>query len=193
MKSIFNFPVLFILIVTLFGCNSEKSDTRQSKTDWELIPSGNTFDNQKITSIIEEYIDNNKETPRVYTMLVQRENVLMTSFQLCAIKTYSELHKLVPSDYFWVKDNIVLVYTGLERLSKKDDKFLTRLEGIVGDRLADDLSTDGKTKTPNYPMIFDPSTWQVRVSGDSVTVERGVMNLLGPPVVNSLKFVAPKK
>ena len=173
----------------LIRCYTDKSDSLQVPKDLNLSLPELSLDNPKVVSTIKEYINGNKDgSPRIYTMLVQREDLLTTSFQLCAINTYSELHHLTPSGYFWIADDIILVYTGLERLCKKDEVFSKKLEDIIGDRLTNDLLPDGK---PN-PMIFDPSTWQVRIVRDSVTVERGAMNLLGPPVVKSLKFIVPK-
>jgi hypothetical protein len=185
----------YAVTTTLIGCNINKNDAPQVVEDMSLSVSTFDLNDPRIVSSIKEYIDNNTGEPsRIYTMLVRRDNISTTSFQVSSIITYSELHRLIPSGFFWVDENIVLVYTGLEYLSEPDDEFAKRLVGIIGDRLANDLLADGKTKDAAYrPMVFDPSTWNVKITGDSVTVERGVMNLLGPPTVAPLEFIKPKE
>ncbi len=89
--------------------------------------------NPKITSIIQEYIESNQDgIPKVYTMVVHRKDILNTSISICTLTTYDELYKLIPSGYFKVNDNVVLVYTGLEHLEKPDSTFMKELEKTVG-------------------------------------------------------------
>src|SRR5882672_8726857 len=91
------FKYLFLMLI-LVRCNTDKSEGLQVPKDLNLSLSELSLDNPKVVSTIKEYIDGNKDgSPRIYTMLVQRENILTTSFQLCAINTYSELHQLIPS------------------------------------------------------------------------------------------------
>jgi len=176
MKSTF-LVILFFLIIS---CNPDKSDD-QTQQDFSLIVPNFRIENPKVISVVKEYIkDNGGEPHRVYTMLVQRQNLITTSFQLSAIATYSELDELTPSGYFMVDDDVILVYTGLENLSK-GELFIKQMKDVIGDKLED-----------NQAMIFDPSTWEVKMVRDSVIVERGVINLLGPPVVEAIKFLPPK-
>ncbi len=189
MKSIFLFITCFVVI----SCNPDTNDN-QVQQDFRLTAPNFSIDNPKIISAIKEYIANNSNSPsRIYTMVVSRENLFTTSFQLSAIATYSELNELIPFGYFMVDDDVVLVYTGLERLHKKDEIFIKQLKGIIGDKLEDDLLQDGKTTNPEHRgMIFDPSTWEVKMIRDSIAIERGVFNSIGPPVVEVIKFLPPK-
>ena len=186
---------LLFLITILVSCSADKTDNHQLVKDGSLDVQDLTVSNAKIISVIREYISNNKGEPsRVYTMLVQRKNVTTTSFQMCSIARYSELQRLNPTGYFWLDDEIVLVYSGLECLSGRDEEFIRKLSALIGDRLGNDLLADRKTVDPAYqPPAFDPSTWEMTMTGDSVSVERGVLNLLGPPIVAPLKFIEPKK
>jgi len=191
MKSWFLFLVPFFML----GCKPEEKENIEVRSDFSLMISPELgIENPKLISVIREYIENNTGDPsRVYTLLVKRENILTTSFQLGSIITFSQLNEAAPIGYFEVNNDIVLVCTGLESLCKRDQAFIKELSGIVGDRIVNDLLPDG-TKDPNYlPKMFDPSTWEVKVTGDSVVIEKGVMNLLGPPVVEIIKFTPPKK
>lgn len=187
--------LLFFFLVCLISCTSEKKDDVQVQPDFSLVsPSKAVIENPKITSVIKGYIESNTgDPPRIYTLLMKREDILTTSFQLSSIITQSELNEVDPIGYFEVDGDIILVCTGLESLIKEDEAFTKQLRDIIGDRITNDLAPDG-TKDPNYlPLMFDPSTWEVKVTRDSIAIEKGVANLLGPPIVEIIKFTPPKK
>lgn len=68
------------------------------------------------------------------------------------------------------------------------------LKKVIGARLENDLLPDGSRNPDFKARIYDPSTWEVKLIKDSVVVIRdNVRSILGPPVVEVIKFVLPKK
>lgn len=140
---------VFILIAVPILMNCKRQDKSQSNVLSEARPSLNygvdSLTNSKIISIVKEYIEDNQDgIPKVYTLVTQRSDLLTSSISLCSITTYSELFKSIPSAYFKIDGNIVLVYTGLEYFNKVDSTFITSLEKAIGNRIEDDLLPDRK-------------------------------------------------
>ncbi|MFZ6013421.1 MAG: hypothetical protein ACOYXT_23970 [Bacteroidota bacterium] len=196
MKKIIKYTLsIFLIGATFQSCDTRKEVAVKAK-DFELKFGVPELSNPKINSVIQEYIEGNQDgIPKVYTMVVQRKDILTTSISICALTTYDELYKLLPSGYFKVNDNVVLVYTGLEHLEMPDSTFMKELEKTVGNRIEDNLLEDRKTIDPDYEArIYDPHAWEIKLVKDSVIVNRdSAINVLGPPIVEVIKFVPPKK
>jgi hypothetical protein len=186
--------LLLIVISILFNC-CEKENT-SVKADLSIrFGTFNLFDT-RIDSVLKEYIQTNKDgIPKVYTMVVQREDISTTSITLCSITRYSELYNLIPSGYFKIDDDIVLTYTGLETMQKPDSSFIKELEKVVANRIEDDLLLDRRTIDPNRTIrIYDQQAWEIRLTKKTVVVNRdSARNTLAPPIVDVIKFVPPKK
>lgn len=193
---VFKYIFLIFLGTCFSSCSTQEKPPSEEnilrlKVDSTLL----NFRNERVIESIREYIQNNSEgVPRVYTMVIKRDGLLTTSFTLCSITTYNELSKSIPTGYFLIDNKVVLVYTGLEKLQQPDQKFVNELKYVIGDDLENNLLPDG-TLDPNYnARIFDPWAWEIKLVKDSLIINKdSARNVLGPPVVEVIKFVPPKE
>lgn len=189
-----NYVLLIMSTSFMFGCN-ERDGAFKNSTELTFRFGVDSLRNMKIISFIKEYIEDNQDgVPKVYTLVTQRKDISTSYISLCCMTTYSEMFESIPSGYFKIDDNVVLVYTGLEYFNKPDSKFIRELEMVVGNRIEDDLLSDRKTRNAEHETrIYDPKAWEIIIKMDSIIVNRdSATNVLGPPMTRMIKFV-PKR
>lgn len=196
MKKIIGYTIIILLVSTL-SCtpqndNSSKTDAKDSSS---IILRDFNLNNPKIIAVIKDYISNNiTGPPRVFTLVIQRKDYLTTSMNLCSIGLYSTFNEMLPSGYFKIDDHLILVYTGLERFSEPDSKYVEELKSVIGNRLQNNLLPNGSINPDvNVPM-YDPQAWEITLFKDSILANRdSARNVLGPPIQRVIKFVPPKE
>jgi hypothetical protein len=193
MKNHVEYILILMLVVCTVACNSQK---RPDENDVNVKVASKEFalDNRKVISAIKEYIsEHSSGSPKVFTVVIRREDLFTTSLNLHLITWYSQLKELPPYGYFKLDDHVILIYTGLEKLRAYDENFIKELNDVIGKRLENDLMPDGSPNPDFKARIYDPSTWEVKLTKDSVVVVRdNVRSILGPPIQKVIEFVPPK-
>lgn len=169
---------IFILFVLFSGCSPENKD-RVSPLAIRL--SEFKLNNEKVISSIKSYIDSSSKISCIYAITIEREDLITTSYKLSTIASYRQVNETSPAGYFLLDDDLILVYTGLERIVRTDDRFKAELKNAIGNRIENDTL-----------MVFCPSTRHYKLKGDSLIDMGTVFDPLGPPLNGKIKFVFPR-
>lgn len=198
-----NNKIIFLaLFCFLIGCNSKekKSQSKGVTPNPESISFAKmTLHNPKIQAAIEEFIKFDsvcyKSGPKVYQVFIENY-YLELSFKITPIIYYSNLVERLPSGYTVIDNKVVVFYTGLERLAHLDPNWIKSLKTVIGDDLENDLLENNTIDTSYQTVLYHPPTWEVRLRGDSVIIDKHapypeIIPL--PPIHKMMKFFPPKK
>jgi hypothetical protein len=182
--------LLLLTFVLLWRCDPRgKRDS-----ELEIGLSELKLGNEKVISSIRKYIESTSDVPSITCMIVRREDLVTTTYTLSSIGSYGHIFRSKPLGYFFVDDHIILVYSGLERIIKPDDKFKEKLKRLIGNRIENDLLPDDVTPISDFKraMVYDPPVHGFKLQYDSLIDLGNVEDPLAPPVKQIIKFAPPK-
>lgn len=91
MKNYARYSLITVLVAFTVACNSEKKSREENGISVKVASKEFTFDNPKVISVIEEYISQHSSgPPKVFTAVIQREDLFTTSLNLYVITWYSQ-------------------------------------------------------------------------------------------------------
>lgn len=169
---------IVILASLFYSCSSEPRNIVSPLT---LKLSELKLNNDQVLSSIKSYIDSSSRVSGIYAITIEREDLQTTSYKLSTIVNYNQVERNNPSGYFLLDNNIVLVYTGLEKIMELDDQFMRDLKMAIGDKINNDTA-----------MVYCPPTRHFKLKADSLVDMGLAFDPLGPPVVNRIRFSPPK-
>jgi|GEM_PF-3885460 len=88
----------------------------------------------KYIHALEDWASKNKIEAKVFT-LKQETYYGLKTYRVSALLTVDALESYPPTNYTFVNNYPVLVYSGLEDISKKDLRFLSHLKKVLGTKL----------------------------------------------------------
>jgi len=164
-------------ILTIFICSTIVSCSNGQTNEISCAAGQRIELTQDVLKLLAQYISSvnsgrtGENNYKVFRLLIEQKDHEV-SFRIYPIIYYSHLVNDPPSAYLDLKVGLILINTGIEKISMHDQRFLEELKKLVGIRLENDLAADGKTVKPGFRhRTYNPEVWKV-VLGDSIMINK---------------------
>jgi hypothetical protein len=161
-----------ILFMVLLMNNCKEPIDISKKNQYAIIqPNFINFKNDLIDSIIKEYIYEASyyKNDTIVCQLVLEQKNLTLSMKLYRIKYYSQFLDFIPTKYYLIDGNVILIVDGLQNICSFDTIYYNKLEKTIKNILEYNIDSNG---VYIYNSSYDPPCWELVFKKDSILLNK---------------------
>ncbi len=192
MNNIIGYFIMLVLFFNECFCNDNSLSAKDS------IQSNNSFcwaysdslvlSNNKLLNVIKEYDSlYHKDSNYVIILVISQNKINDVHYLISYFVSKRQLLDYIPSGYFFINNQLILLYAGIEEIFKINEKYKDSLLKLTTNLLFDDIGTDNS-------IIAHPPVWQIKMIDDSISIKKGFYSnvLINFKLKSKTKFIPPK-
>lgn len=176
MNEMKNLIICFFIIFIIVSCSSPEKERKEPTSvvaNFSLYEKKNI--DTRLIKIALEYLDtinlDRIDSIKTCRLFIEQRNQEVT-FKLSAIVHLSSVVHDVPFGYIENKNNIILIYSGMERLFIKEE-LPTSLKEVLEGRVLNNMNEEMTDFNPDFiPGTYNFPTWKISIRDNQFMIDK---------------------
>jgi hypothetical protein len=182
----FYLTIAFAAGLCLWSCKGKERQELNKDLNHKYHDGKGTFFalNSAVENAFMQYVESSRtKRPKIYKLVLDQRD--KRSFRLTSMISQHDLQHTVPLSYMKIGEELVFVYTGLEKLVVIDSAYTNFIKKLAAEKLKQPLLVEKEA----VPPLYDPPVWRITMTGDSVWIDKTVYSPdVEEPVESTIDF-----